>query len=102
MIEGTTLKLRGKEYVIPALSLKQWKKFLPLIRKLQSCGNTAKNITGLATIAHAALSRNYPDLKVEDVEDLIDLSNILTIMEAIMPFRLLQGKMTMGKSGMMS
>lgn len=102
MIDGVTVKLRGKEFVIPPLSLGQWKRFLPLIKKMQTSTDSMENIIGLATIVHAALLANYPEIKIEEVEDLIDFSNMKAVMEAVLPLGFLQGKGIAGNFGVMS
>jgi hypothetical protein len=102
MIEGKTVKLRGKEFVIPPLTLGQWKRFLPLITKMQSCTDFMENIAGLTTIVHAALLANYPEIKIEEVEDLIDFSNMKEVMEAVLPLGFLQTSALAGNFGVMS
>ncbi len=82
--EGITLKLGGEEYVVPPLSLGQVKRLFPVIEKMQSASDTVDKFSSLVAIAHAALSRNYPELKFEEVEELVDMGNFKTVMDAVM------------------
>lgn len=75
---GEQVKLAGQDYIVPSLSVKQARNLWPKIRELNK-GITMDNIPDKMSIAteiiHAALSRNYPNLKLEEVEDMIDMSN---------------------------
>ncbi len=82
--DGITIKLAGQDYVVPPLSLGQVKRLFPIIEKMQSAGNTVEKFSSLVAIAHAALSRNYPDLKIEEVEELVDMGNFKMVMDTIM------------------
>ena len=82
--DGITLKLGGEEYIVPPLSLGQVKRLFPVIEKMQSAGDTLDKFSSLVAIAHAALSRNYPELKFEEVEELVDMGNFKKVMDAVM------------------
>jgi hypothetical protein len=82
--EGITIKLAGEEYVVPPLSLGQVKRLLPNIEKMQQGTDTLDKFSSVVAIAHAALNRNYPDLKYEDVEELIDMGNFKAVLDAVM------------------
>ena len=73
----------GKQYVIPSLSVKQaralWEKIRNLNRGITEENYPEKSKDG-AEVIHAALSRNYPDLTVDQVEDLVDMRNIAKIL----------------------
>lgn len=83
--EGIDVKIGGTKYVVPPLSLKQ-------VRTLEAKINTAQEITGLPTeeqhnalvdVVHAAISRNYPDMTRDELEDSLDLANLRTVMLAV-------------------
>jgi hypothetical protein len=82
--EGTTINLAGADYIVPPLSLGQVKRLLPNIEKMQQGTDTLDKFSSVVAIAHAALSRNYPDLKYEDVEELIDMGNFKAVLDAVM------------------
>ncbi len=84
MIEGMTLKIGGAEYIIPPLNFRQLKKLYPVIEQMQKTDNPMDQMQAVVTIAQAALSRNYPEMTIEQVEEMIDLNNIRQVIEAIM------------------
>lgn len=86
MIDGVEIKMGGTAYIVPPLTFKQIRN---LESTLASFGNIDDSISGeqmnqLIKVAHMALSRNYPDLTAEELEDLIDLGNAASIMHAVM------------------
>ena len=82
--DGVTVKMGGVGYVVPPLSFKQLKRLMPEIEAMQKEASPIKNMETTVKITHAALSRNYPDLTLDDVEDMVDLKNIKEITEAVM------------------
>jgi hypothetical protein len=82
--EGVTLKFGEDEFVIPPLNLGQVKRLLPTIEKMQNGTDTIEKFNAVVAVAHAALSRNYPDLKLEQVEEMVDLGNLKKIIDAVM------------------
>ena len=103
MIDGTTIKLRGVDYVIPPLSLGQVERLSPIIDKLGAGTDFAEKFTAMVTIIHAALSTNYPEMEIEKVKEMLDLGNLKSAMEAaIGPPGFLQTSSLAGNFGMMS
>jgi len=84
MIDGIILKLNGMEYTIPPLTLGQVKRLLPVIEKMQKESEPIEKFESVVKVAHAAFSRNYPDMKVEEIEEMIDLGNMKMVLDAIM------------------
>lgn len=88
MIEGVPLSLGGKIYIVAALSLGQIRKHetdLELINqfdKKEPFGE--KRLQAITRVVHAALSRNYPDVKLEQVDDLLDLNNMKHVVDSIL------------------
>jgi hypothetical protein len=84
--EGETVFMGGTEWVVPSLSMKQARKLWPKILELNQ-GITTQNIVDKYDIAveviHAALSRNYPALKIADVDELVDLRNVRKLILAV-------------------
>lgn len=75
-----------EEYIIPALSLGQIKRFLKKIEQMQEGVNQGgvENFDTISQIIHAALSRNYPALTIEDLDEMLDMSNLMTIFNAVL------------------
>lgn len=69
----------GREYVIPPLSPRQMKELRDVIKKAADTPmNSGLDLGDLITerfvpVIHAAMTRNYPELTVEQVTDFIDL-----------------------------
>lgn len=89
MIDGTEIKMGGETYIVPPLNFKRLKKIQPLLAKLSTLTPTAGDVNeeqfdAAVEIVHLALTRNYPDLEREKVEELIDLRNLPFVMAAIM------------------
>ena len=80
---GVAVILAGASLVIPALSLRQ-------IQGLQArlagyTGGMDADSTGLVLdTVHAALTRNYPDVTLEQVADWVDMRNMRELMDAVM------------------
>ncbi len=82
--EGVMVHFAGSDWVVPALSLGQLKRLMPHFQSLQGGPFSIEQIDSSLQVIHAALSRNYPALQLEDVEDLVDLASMPILMEAIM------------------
>jgi hypothetical protein len=85
LIKGVTLNLGGEDYVIPPLNLDQLEEYTEIIEKLGTPGITNQETYNIiATLAAAALSRNYPDITLEQVRTMLDLGNIIAVNAAVM------------------
>jgi hypothetical protein len=86
--DGVKIKLGGKDYIVPPLSFKRLKNLKPEMEVIKTVAPqtelTDDQIEAMIRIIHAAISRNYPDLKEEDLFDLLDLGNIGKITAAVM------------------
>lgn len=78
MFDGVKKTIGGEEYIIPALSLGQIKQLKPVIQNLKF-----DDYDGMAQIIHAAISRNYPEITLAKVNEILDLNNILDIVDAV-------------------
>lgn len=78
--EGVKVRIGNREFVMPSLSVGQAKRLWPQILKLDKEGISAEDIPEKFELAvpiiHAALSRNYPQLTVEQVEDMVSISQL--------------------------
>jgi hypothetical protein len=85
--EGVKIALGRQSYVVPALTIKQLRQLGPQLatmRGIQGREPTDEEIDGMFAVIHAALSRNYPDITVEQLEDVIDMNSLPVVMQAIM------------------
>ena len=82
-IPGTKLNLGGVEFVMPPLNLNQARQHEDAIKNLGQKATLSENMEDALPIIHAALSRNYPDLVLEDLRALIDIGNFRQATEAL-------------------
>jgi len=81
-VPGVEMTFDGTAYVVPALNaaaVKQYRKETALL-----LSGAAPDMDGICKLLHAALLRNYPDMKIEQVEQWVDYTNMLQIMDVIM------------------
>jgi hypothetical protein len=71
---------------IPALTVRQFTKALTLINEISSAGDedTGKTMNQMMEVIHMAVSRNYPDITLEELLDLIDLSNLQDVFQQVL------------------
>ena len=85
--EGTPIKLGGVEYVMPPLNLKRLKALRAEFDIVNTMDKgrimTDEQIDAMLKVIHAAISRNYPDMTVDDLAELIDFGNLQTISAAV-------------------
>jgi len=84
--EGINLKLGNKDYVIPPLNLKAVRKFQNEIMTMTSIKGaiTDEQMNSVVKVIHAAISRNYPDITTDELEEIIDLKNMQEVIPAIL------------------
>ncbi len=90
--EGQLIRIGKREYTVPALSFQQLQKFEDEIaaieNDLQAAIAARKNPLSIfrrqLPIIHAAISRNYPQLKLEDLADQLDLRQSRKVYQAVM------------------
>jgi hypothetical protein len=82
--EGVPVYMDGKEWVIPALSVRQYREHQKL---LQDGDVTQENlhdyIVARVPLIGAAMRRNYPELTDEQVMDMLDLRTVVRVIQAI-------------------
>ncbi len=83
MIPGVNIQMGGQEWLVPPLTLGQLRRLDSDIKALTS-GDADKVLSAVCSIVAAALSRNYPDMTVQKVEDLIDLGNRDAVVAAVL------------------
>jgi len=95
LIDGFSLQVGGQEYIIPPLNFSAIKRFQKNgtfeIANGASGSLDAEKTDAMIDLIHAAMTRNYPDMTREEVEDVLDMGNMATIINAVM-----------GRSGMVA
>ena len=86
MIPGIMVAMGGQQWTVPPLTLGQLRRLMPKVQQLTEIGSQMgeKQIGILVEIVAAALQRNYPDISVEIVENLLDLGNAGAVLNAVL------------------
>ena len=86
VIPGVAISIGGREWTIPPLTLGQLRRLMPKVRELSNLNTQLgeTQIGVLVEIVFAALQRNYPNITIETVEDLLDLGNAAPILHAVL------------------
>ena len=86
MIQGVVVNLAGQDYIIPALSFKQLRALETDLAQLEGLKGrpTPEQQDVVVRIVQAAVSRNYPDVTIEQLSDMMDMANFLPTIEAVM------------------
>lgn len=90
-IPGFPVNLSGTVFAVPPLNFKQLKALEPDLKRM---GSMQKDLEGgvmpadametFHKVVLASLNRNYPDLTSEDLEELMDVSNIKDLVAAVL------------------
>jgi hypothetical protein len=84
---GQAVNLGGTTYIVPPLALGALKQLLPKIKALtigEDLLPDLSQVVDLLEICLAALKRNYPELTLEELGDIVDLGNFKTLVAAVM------------------
>ena len=89
MIEGTEINMGGEAFIVPPLNFKRVKRLKASLETLSrlnpaTSDMTDKQLEAAIDVVHTALTRNYPDMERDRVEELLDLRNLPHVMAAIM------------------
>lgn len=92
LIDGIRIVMAGVEYVIPPLTIGQLKRQRPTIERLAQVKIEQGSISSLSDdlfndfseIIREAMSRNYRDITIDDVQELLDLKNVQPVIAAVM------------------
>ncbi len=90
-IDGTTLKLRGREVILPPLDVRTIRRFTRDGRLDKVMSMAARKGTlatddewgALVDLLTAALAVNYPEITTEDVEGMVDIANVADAIDAL-------------------
>lgn len=81
---GISVQMGGQEWVCPSLNFKQLQNLLPRFQAMQTGELSVDWLKASVEIVHASLSRNYPDLTVEQVGEMLDMTNFTDALNAVM------------------
>jgi hypothetical protein len=86
MIPGVTVTMGGRDWLVPPLTLGQLRRLMPRVLQLTEIDASMSEVQigVLIEIVAAALQRNYPDATAEMVENLLDLGNAGTVLNAVL------------------
>lgn len=82
------MRMGGREWIVPPLTLGQMKRLAPKLALLAEAGApsamTAEQIDAIAEIVAVALSRNYPEMTAQTALDLLDGANTVAVYAAVL------------------
>lgn len=82
LCDGVTIKLGGRDFVVPPLNMKSVRAVEPLLPDLNGDNGPEKANAALFAVIQMAMRRNYPGITVEELEELIDLGNLAKVASA--------------------
>lgn len=86
LFPGKKVRIGQSDYIVPALTIRQVRVHADTLAKFATFKQAApsdKDIDAVIEVIHAALSRNYPKLELEELQDIIDMNNLPLIVMAI-------------------
>ena len=86
-VGGVWTVMGDRSYKIPPLNFRQLREFQPKIEAMRDIKGrlpSAAELTTVAELVTAALSRNYPETKQSDVIEFLDVGNFRGVFDAIM------------------
>lgn len=83
---GVWVRFGDEEFKVPALGLLGVQELIEDIPKLQGITGvpTREQMNMVAVITQKAMRRNYPNLSVDDVSDMLDMSNFADVLNSVM------------------
>ena len=92
------IKSGADQFIVPPLNVKAWKRFtaegvFKRLREIEEGGRPEESPEwqdAAMQLIHAALRRNYPDLTLDEVEEMVDFGNYGTLLMAIMGRKVLE------------
>jgi hypothetical protein len=83
--DGPTIVIGGTEWVVPPLTLKSLRKYYPQLVAMKVGGApTLEQFDLVRDVVHAALSRNYPEVTPDQVEDMLDMRNMGEVLTRVL------------------
>lgn len=82
-VPGTSMTLGGRQWILPPLTLGAMEQLQDRLSAFQG-SLTPASIGTVIDAAHASLKRNYPEITREEVADMVDMSNWVDVIQAVM------------------
>ena len=82
--KGIEFDLGGTVYVVPPLSMGDLEVMQDKLAAFENFSLNAASAKVILEVAHRALKRNYPEIKVEELAELVDLGNAMELFQAVM------------------
>ena len=85
--EGKPVAIGGRNFIVPPLTIGQLKRLRPKIEAMAAApkdANALDQVDDVVDIIHAAISRNYPDLTVDQLADMIPLPEMQRIVSEVL------------------
>jgi hypothetical protein len=83
-IPGKVFNLAGNDYVLAPLNLRQLEELGPVIDGVGEVSNMNEVARIAATLVLASLQRNYHDMTMERVREIVDVGNMRAAIEAVL------------------
>ncbi len=85
-IPGASIQMGGRDWVVPPLTLGQLRRLMPKVSLLTTvgAGMGPEQIEVLVEIVAAAMSRNYPQITTDELEEVLDLGNASLVLTAVL------------------
>lgn len=86
LLPGVTIRLGGREWTVPPLTLGQLRRLKPEIGQITSNAGalTGEVVDAIIRIVATAMQRNYPELAEEAVGEMLDLGNAGSVLNAVL------------------
>ena len=82
--KGIEFDLGGTCYVVPPLSMGDLEYMQDKLATFEQFSLNAESAKVIIDVAHRALRRNYPEITVDELRDLVDLGNAMELFQAVM------------------
>lgn len=82
-VPGVELRFDGRTYVVPPLNAAAIKQYRDQVATFLTAG-AVPDIELVCKLLHAAIVRNYPEVKLYSVEQWVDYGNLIEVMDAVM------------------
>lgn len=89
-VAGTWVEMGGKSYLVPPLNfkgLRQVEEDLKVLASIKLEGGALPSddqVKSLCKVIKASIVRNYPNVTLEELEDLVDFGNLPQLILAVM------------------
>jgi hypothetical protein len=80
-VRGVTIQFPDGPLVVPPLNLRSVRE---LKSRIVTFTGTLDDMDVVADVLHAALLRNYPEMTMDQVADMVDVGNMGEVMQAVM------------------